>query len=146
MSDQAVAQLRDELDSLAARIGAVLGGAVQLAITQRTNERAGWLVGELADGDLPDETAADLLALLYPDDPPLNWWRTPLGLLIAPTAARESDATGWSRAEAAAVLGKTPGTISQLIARGTLEQLDNGAVSRAAVLARLVRLSAPAVR
>lgn len=138
--DEAGAQLPDELGALAARIGAVLGTDLQLALTQRAQDRAGLLVAELTDGDHPDATADDLLALLWPDDPPLDWWRTPLGLLCAPTAVRE-DAPGWSRSEAAEVLGVSPGTVAQLVARGTLEPADGGGINRRSVLARVVRLA-----
>lgn len=141
MSDQAAHQLADELGALAARVGAVLGADIQLAITERAHDRAALLVAQLADGDLPDDTAADLLALLYPDDPPLDWWRTPLGLLIAPTARLEADAPGWSRAESAEVLGVSPGTVSQLVARGTIEQTPDARCSRRSVLTRMIRLA-----
>lgn len=139
MTGQAAAQLADELSALATRLGAVLGTDLQLMIGQRAQSRAAALVAELANGEQPDEIADDLLALLWPDDPPLDWWRTPLGLLLAPTAARE-DAPGWSRAEAATVLGVTPGTVAQLSARGTLDPAPGGGISRLSVLTRVVRL------
>lgn len=139
---EAAAQLEDELGALAARIGAVLGTDLQLVLVERARARAGWLVAQLADGDHPDATAADLLALLWPDEPDLEWWRTPLGLLVAPTAAQEDDAPGWSRAEAARVLGVSPGTVAQLGARGTeLEPAAGGGLSRRSVLSRLIRLA-----
>lgn len=140
-AQDAATQLADELGSLAARIGAVLGIDLHLAIDQRARDRAAWLVAEMIDGEHPDEIAADLLALLWPDDPPLDWWRTPLGLLVAPTTAREGDAPGWSRSETAAVLGVSPGTVAQLVARGTLEPAPGGGIGRRAVLTRLVRLA-----
>jgi hypothetical protein len=142
----AAAQLSDELGALAARIGAALGADLQLAMTERAQARAGWLVAEMESGRLPDETAADLLTLLWPDDPPLDWWRTPLGILVAPTAARETDVPGWSRAETAQVLGKSAGTVAQLTARGTLELAPDGRISRQAVLNRLVRMHGSRVR
>lgn len=140
-TDAASVQLADELGALAARLGAVLGTDIQLAITGRAADRSAAIVGEITEGDHPDETVADLLALLWPDDPPLHWWRTPLGLLCAPTAAREADAPGWSRAEAAEVLGVSTGTVAQLARRGTLEQVGGGALSRRSTLARMVRLN-----
>lgn len=146
MSDhtEATAQLADELDSLAARVGALLGTDIQLGIAARAAERAAQIVAELDTGEHPDAAADDLLALLWPDDPPLEWWRTPLGLLVAPSAARE-DAPGWSRSEAAAVLGVTPGTVAQLVARGTLDPAPGRGISRLSVLTRVVRLNrAPA--
>lgn len=140
-SPNAAAQLRDELGGLAARIGAVLGTDMQLMLIERASDRAGWLTAELANGAEADATAADLLALLYPDDPPLDWWRTPLGLLSAPTAAQELDAPGWTRAEAAAVLGVSDGTVAQLGHRGDLERAADGRFSRRSVLTRLARLT-----
>lgn len=140
--DPAAAQLRDELGALAARVAAVLGTDLQALIMQRAEARADWLAAEISDGTFPDETAADLLALLWPDGPDLEWWRTPLGLLIAPTFAARHDGPGWSRGEAAVVLGVARGTVAQLVARGDLAQEPDGSVSRAAVLARLVRLAA----
>lgn len=136
---EAATQLTDDLGNLAARVGAVLGTDLQLACDQRARDRAHQLVGELADGEHPDATADDLLALLWPDDPPLDWWRSPLGLLVAPTAAQE-DAPGWTRAEAAEVLGVTTGTVAQLGARGSLDTAVGGGFSRRSVLTRLVRL------
>lgn len=141
MSDQAAAQLRDELDALTTRIGAVLGTDMQLMLTERARDRAAWLAAELDSGEHPDETAADLLALLWPDDPPLDWWRTPLGLLIAPTAAQEADAPGWKQAEVAAVLGVSVGTVAQLGHRGGLDRATDGRFSRRSVLTRLIRLA-----
>lgn len=140
MLNEAVAQLEDELGDLATRIGAVLGTDLQLSIIERAQARASWLVTELEAGQLPDETAADLLALLWPGDPPLDWWRTPLGLLVAPTAAQEPDAPGWTHAQAAVVLGVTRGTIGTMANRGTAERSSDGGISRSWVLARLVRL------
>lgn len=137
--DAAIAQLEDELGDLAARLGGVLGADIQLAVVGRAQDRTDGLVAEIVDGDQADATASDVLALLWPDDPPLSWWRTPLGLLCAPTAAQEPDA-GWSRAQAAQVLGVSPGTVAQLTARGTLDHTPDGRISRRSVLARLARI------
>jgi hypothetical protein len=139
--DPAIAQLDDELGAVATRVGAVLGTDLHLALTARAHERAGWLVAQLRDGGQPDATAADLMALLWPDgDPDPSWWRTPLGLLIAPAAGMLPE-DGWSRAEAAAVLGVSVGTVAQLVARRSIEQTTDGSCSRRSVLARLVRLA-----
>lgn len=145
----AATQLEDELAALAARIGAVLGTDLQLALIERARDRAERLVAELDGGQHPNETGADLLALLWPDDPPLDWWRSQLGLLIAPTAAQEDDAPAWTYAEAAAVLGRSVGTIKQLGHRGgpgDLERTADGRISRRSVLTRLARLHAGAER
>uniref|UniRef100_UPI001BD1179B hypothetical protein n=1 Tax=Rhizomonospora bruguierae TaxID=1581705 RepID=UPI001BD1179B len=85
-ADAARAQLADELGAVATALSAILGTDIHAILTQRIAERAGWLVAELESGALPDEIATDLLAVLWPhSDPDLEWWRTPLGLLVAPT-------------------------------------------------------------
>lgn len=141
--DAAVAQLEDELGALAARAGAVLGTDIHLMLVERAQARAAWLVAEIADGDQADATALDLLALLWPDDPEPGWWRTPLGLLVAPTAAQEGG-PGFTRSAAAVVLGVSAGTIAQLTNRKTLERDADGRVNRRATLTRLLRLASEA--
>lgn len=132
---EAVAQLEDELGDLATRVGAVLGADLQLAIIARAQARAGWLVAEMAAGNLAATTVADALNLLWPAGPPPEWWSTPLGLLVAPLAY---DDETWSHSEAAAVLGVTRGTVARAVERGNIPKAPTGALPRRAVLARLL--------
>ncbi len=140
--ETAAAQLVDELGAIATAMAALLGPDLVAVLTDRADQAATRLVAELADGPLGDEPAADILALLWPhSDPDLSWWRTPLGLLIAPHWAAHRDDTGWTQAEAAEVLGVTRGTVAQLLARGALARAEGGRVSVASVIARLNRLA-----
>jgi hypothetical protein len=140
--ETAVAQLIDEIGAIATAMAALLGPDLVTVLTDRADQTAPRLVAELADGGLGDETAADVLALLWPhSDPDPAWWRTPLGLLIAPHWAGHQDDAGWTQAEAAEALGVTRGTVAQLIARGTLDRAEGGRASVASVIARLCRLS-----
>jgi excisionase family DNA binding protein len=134
------AQLTDELTNLATALGALLGPDLVTLLGDRAGQAAPRLVADLTDGDLGDEVAADLLAVLWPHgDPDLSWWRTPLGRAVAPHWAAHQDRS-WTHAEAAEVLGVTRGTVAQLVARGDLARHADGGVQVTAVVARLIRL------
>lgn len=138
----AAAQLTDEVSAIATALAALLGADLVTLLTDRADQAASRLTAELTNGGLCDETAADILALIWPhSDPDPSWWRTPLGLVIASHWAARQEGAGWTRVEAAEVLGVAPGTIAQLAARGTLERADGGRVSVASVVARLLRLA-----
>ena len=140
----ATTQLFDELGVVAFNLAAILGTDIHDVLTARIAARADYLVAELTAGQYPDETASDILTVLWPHgDPELGWWRTPLGLAIAPAWIAHLGADeSWSRTEAAEVLGVTRGTVVQLTARGSIERADDGGCSRASVLRRLLRLHA----
>lgn len=90
------------------------------------------------DEDVAAAAAVHLLTSLYgagPFDPPRDWWRTPLGLVVLrrlghPTAARVSYAT------AGAMLGISRQGVHDLAARGKLERHPDGGVTTASVRRR----------
>jgi hypothetical protein len=142
MTDTAASQLHDELASLAHGLAAILGTDILPTLEDRIRDRAETLIADLDAGEHPDALAVDILAVLHPAGPPLDWWQTPLGVAIAPAMiANLTDDDGWSQGEAATVLGVSRGTVSQLVHRGTIEQTPDGSCSQASVLLRLVRLA-----
>ncbi|MEV0732369.1 hypothetical protein [Polymorphospora sp. NPDC050346] len=140
-SEMAGAQLVDELSAVATQLAAILGADLVELLTVRAEQAADRLIGELEDGADVDTVALDILNALWPHgDPDLSWWRTPLGLAIAPSwAARQPG--GWTHSQAAEVLGVTRDTVGTLVRRGTLGRAEDGSVAIADVIARLVRLS-----
>lgn len=139
-TQNAADQLSDELGILAAAVGALLGTDLVTLLSDRASQAAPHLVADLIDGPHGDEVAADLLAFLWPHgDPDLSWWRTPLGMAVAPHWAAHQD-RGWTHAQAAEVLGVIRGTVAQLVARGDLARHPDGGVQVAGVIARLIRL------
>lgn len=88
-----------------------------------------------------DISHAIIVALFGEGWPPSAWWSTPLGLLCAANLPTTMARTGIPQSEAAEILGVHKGTVTQLVARGTLPKSADGGISLAAVLARLVRLA-----
>src|SRR5690349_3978861 len=95
-----------------------------------------------------DDTAAAraairLIATLYPDDrafdPPVDWWRTPLGGVVARRVGHPA-AESISYATAGAMLGITRQGVHDLVRRGRLPRHPDGGVPSAAVRERLLRL------
>ncbi|MEV8506513.1 hypothetical protein AB0368_17005 [Actinoplanes sp. NPDC051475] len=84
-----------------------------------------------------------LIATLYPSDrafdPPLEWWRTPLGRVVAKRVGHPS-AEAVSLATAGAMLGITRQGVHDLVRRGKLPRHPDGGVPSAAIRDRL-RLS-----
>jgi hypothetical protein len=69
----------------------------------------------------------------------LSWWRTPLGLAIAPAIIPTlSDLDTVSHADAAAILGVHRGTVARL-SRGAIDRNPEGSLLLASVLTRLIR-------
>jgi len=141
--DATVAQLRDELGTVAFGLAGLLGTDILPILNDRITVAAERLYADLDCGDAPSTTGVDILTVLWPHcDPDLDWWRTPLGLAVAPLLAATVDADeGWSHADAATVLGVTRGTVAQLVHRGQLDRTPDGSLSRPSVLTRLVRLA-----
>jgi hypothetical protein len=96
----------------------------------------------MRDGDdrAATHTALRLVATLYPGDrafdPPLEWWRTPLGQVVARRAGHPA-AESVSLATAGAMLGITRQGVHDLVRRGKLPRHPDGGVPSAAVRDRL---------
>jgi hypothetical protein len=136
------AQLRDELDrSLVGPVGSLCGLDLADQLRQRIIERAPIWVAILT-GDDDHETAGlvvDLLHTIHGScDPEPAWWSTPLGRACA-TSLGHDTTEAWSRSVAAAVLGVHVGTVDQLLRRGKLDRHPDGGITRASVLAYLLR-------
>ena len=112
------------------------------ALRRLVRIRAGRWAAAMRDGD--DATAAGtvirLIATLYPTDrafdPPTDWWRTPLGQVVAvrvghPTAEAVSYGT------AGAMLGISRQGVHDLVRRGRLPRHPDGGVPSTAVRDRL---------
>jgi hypothetical protein len=84
------------------------------------------------------ETAIDVMCALWPRDsqPPHDWWRTPLGRVLARSAGM-NDAEAVSASVAAAMLGVTRGRVYALLNEGKLDRHPDGGVVRASVMQRL---------
>ncbi|MFF0154811.1 hypothetical protein [Micromonospora sp. NPDC005203] len=82
------------------------------------------------------------ISTLYPGDapfhPPLDWWRTPLGQVVARRVGHPT-AESVSYAVAGAMLGITRQGVHDLAARGKLARHPEGGVRSAAVRDRLLR-------
>jgi hypothetical protein len=115
--------------------------AVQ-ALRRLVRLRAGQWATQLLDGD--DTTAVRaavrLTATLYPGDsafdPPAEWWRTPLGGVVARRVGHPA-AESVSYATAGAMLGITRQGVHDLVRRGRLPRHPDGGVPSAAVRDRL---------
>lgn len=149
--DDVERQIADELDrALAGPVSSLMGMDLGEMVRRRLGERARMLAGQLSqdtDDRLAAETVIDLMGCLWPHMSPeecgqADWWRTPLGRLCARSLGRD-DAEAVTRHVAAAMLGVSPGTVAQLVARGSLDRHPDGGITRASVMARLVRLHPP---
>jgi len=104
--------------------------------------RAGQWASQMRDGDDPTavRAAIRLIATLYPDDrafdPPVEWWRTPLGGVVARRVGHPA-AESVSYATAGAMLGITRQGVHDLVRRGRLPRHPDGGVPSAAVRDRL---------
>ncbi|GAA4211833.1 hypothetical protein [Actinocatenispora rupis] len=103
---------------------------------------AGTLLG--ADPAAATMTAARLVAALYPGDtafdPPLDWWATPLGRVVAHRVGHPG-ATAVSYAVAGAMLGVTRQGVHDLVTRHKLDRHPDGGVRTDSVRDRLHQLS-----
>ncbi|HEX8631191.1 MAG TPA: hypothetical protein VF755_23785 [Catenuloplanes sp.] len=101
----------------------------------------GW-ARRLGDGDdqVAARTAMRLVSTLYPDDtsfdPPDDWWRTPLGQVVARRVGHPTAPTV-SYAVAGAMLGITRQGVHDLVRRGKLTRHPDGGVLPASVRDRL---------
>ncbi|MEU8231713.1 hypothetical protein AB0C12_19180 [Actinoplanes sp. NPDC048967] len=112
------------------------------ALRRLVRHRAGQWATQMLDGD--DTTAVRaavrLIATLYPGDgpfdPPVDWWRTPLGGVVARRVGHPA-AESVSYATAGAMLGITRQGVHDLVRRGRLPRHPDGGVPSAAVRDRL---------
>jgi hypothetical protein len=112
------------------------------ALRQLVRLRAGQWAEQLREGD--DATAVRaavrLVATLYQDDrgfdPPTEWWRTPLGEVVARRVGHPA-AESVSYATAGAMLGITRQGVHDLVRRGRLPRHPDGGVPSAAIRDRL---------
>jgi hypothetical protein len=118
------------------------GDDAVMALRRLVRIRAGQWADAMRDGD--DVTAvitgARLIATLYPGDrafdPPIDWWRTPLGQTIARRVGHPS-ANSVSYATAGAMLGISRQGVHDLVRRGRLPRHPDGGVPSAAIRDRL---------
>ncbi|MEU2612997.1 hypothetical protein ABZ570_15665 [Micromonospora sp. NPDC007271] len=107
-------------------------------------ERARSWASAMIDGD--DQTAYGVIvraiSTLYPGDgpfdPPLDWWRSPLGRIVARRVGHPT-AESVSYAVAGAILGITRQGVHDLASRGKLARHPQGGVRSAAVRDRLLQ-------
>jgi hypothetical protein len=110
-------------------------------IARRAESWAADLLGD--DEPVAMTTAARLIAALYPSDrpfdPPVEWWRTPLGQVVAARVGHPfAEAVPYS--VAGAMLGVTRQFVHNLVSRGRLERHPDGGVTVASVRARMLAL------
>lgn len=150
IAEEAAAQLAAELGGAARALTDILGTDLAEIVEQRLDGRCALLAAELASDDdhLAAEATLSVMCARWPDgtEPPPQWWRTPVGRLVARSAGRD-DTDAVSHSVAAAMLGVARGTVAQMMSRagrglggsGGLERHPDGGITRASVLARLAR-------
>lgn len=135
-SDQLEEQLRDRLQMIGAGLGALVHDQTLGAQARDEAPRIARMLRSDDESEVADIVIDLACAGVIPDDPPAEWWRTPLGLIVARSTWREhSDAV--THSEAAAMLGVHRGQIGALVQRGKLDRHPDGGVTRGSVLARL---------
>jgi hypothetical protein len=118
------------------------GDDVVDAMRQVVRIRAGRWADALRNGDdvTAVGTAARIVSALYPGDrafdPPVDWWRTPLGQTTARRVGHPS-AESVSFATAGAMLGISRQGVHDLVRRGRLPRHPDGGVPSLAVRDRL---------
>lgn len=108
----------------------------------RIAERAGaWASQLLGDDDqVAAAVAVRLISALYPSDgpfdPPAEWWRTPLGVVVAHRVGHPG-AEAVSYSVAGAMLGVTRQGVHDLVTRGRLDRHPSGGVTASSVRDRI---------
>ena len=137
------AQLAEEIGARSYALGALLGVDAMQAMSHSVEQRAPIWAAQLVQDDddrLAAQTVIDVMAVLWPTEPPAEWWRTPLGRVCARSIGTD-DAEAVTHAVAAAMLGVARGAVGVMVSRGNLDRHPDGGVVRASVLARLARNS-----
>lgn len=111
---------------------------VRRRVAQQVVGLADQLLG--SDEQLAMATAIRLVSSLYPSDgpfdPPVQWWATPLGQVVARLVGHPGT-DSLSYAQAGAMLGITRQGVHDLVVRGKLERHSSGGVSTASVRTRI---------
>ncbi|WP_326554715.1 hypothetical protein [Micromonospora sp. NBC_01813] len=114
----------------------------------RIHRRAATLATALLDGDdtAALHTAIRVYSSLHPGDapfdPPVEWWRTPLGQLVAVRFGHPA-AAGVSLPVAGAMLGISRQGVHDLVRRGKLDRHPDGGVTATSIRDRLRTQPAP---
>jgi hypothetical protein len=112
------------------------------ALRGLVRQRATRWASAMHDGDdtTAARTAIRIVATLYPGDrafdPPVEWWHTPLGGVVARRVGHPA-AESVSYAVAGAMLGITRQGVHDLVRRGKLPRHPDGGVPSAAIRDRL---------
>jgi hypothetical protein len=117
----------------------LLGGDdVVDAVRELVRRRAGRWAETMRTGSDTEAImlAARLIATLYAEEPPADWWSTPLGQIVAQRAGHPW-AESVSYATAGAMLGITRQGVHDLVRRGRLPRHPDGGVPSAAIRDRL---------
>lgn len=134
--DALAAQIVDELSAAAWRLVPLVGLDLWELLDERIRARAPMWAAVLRGDDEHEraELVQDLLIGIWGQaDPPVEWWRTPLGLVCAASLGIDDDVP-MSRADARKLLEVTTGTIDRLIAGGRLRRHPDGGLTRGSVL------------
>lgn len=120
------------------------GDAAVDALRAVVHAKATVWAARMVSGDDQDAVQAIMraVATLYPGDapfdPPLDWWRSPLGQVLARRVGHPT-APSVSYALAGAMLGITRQGVHDLVTRGKLARHPEGGVQSASVRDRLHR-------
>lgn len=133
-------QVHDLLLDRAARLADIIGGPdLRAHLEQHVEQRIHTLVGMLVAGSDREvaELVADLFALAHGDnEPPPEWWRTPLGGVVARSIGAD-DSAAVTPTVAARMLGVHEQTPYKWVAAGRLDRHPDGGITRASVMAQL---------
>ena len=138
-------QLIDEASALAGASLAWLGPDAATPLWDLIAARAAGLIGEASSAD--DRIAAEAARLIVAAchgqaDPPIDWWTTPLGRLVAVQFGTDTQRV--TQSVAAAMLGVDRGTVAQMMRRGgrhALEAHPDGGIVRGSVFREIARRS-----
>lgn len=140
--DKVAAQLSTELGAAAWNLGSLVSPNEALDWSRRMTDAAGNMALSICS-DNDDEAAQaviDVLNVLWPHGAPEDhdpaWWRTPLGQACARSLGH-TDAEAVTHSVAAAMLGTSKGSVSGMVAYGSLDRHPDGGVLRASVLMRI---------
>lgn len=101
-------------------------------------------VDRLMIDDFNGAFAYDIFSQLYSSTPltrvPGEWWHTELGKLLAKHFAQLNLRLTVTQAYAAAMLGRTPGTVATLAHDGEFERGERGKLLFTSVLRRMLRM------